>query len=522
MRKQSTQLLVIGGGATGLGIAWDACLRGIRVVVVEQGDLGQGTSGRYHGLLHSGARYVISDPVSAQECALENAVLRRIAPATIEDTGGLYMACPGDPADWPDRWLTACRQLDVPVEEIEPAEALRREPLLNPQIERVFTTRDAALDSFDLLHMLTHSIRAGGGQVWLRHRLDRLIVDNHRVVGAEITSLNDGEKIILEADLTVNATGPWAGLVARLAGIEIPIALGRGSMVAVAARLIHTVVNRCRPPADGDLIVPVGTVAVFGTTDTHVEDPADTRTEAWEVDKILKTGAEMIPSLPQHRPLRVWAGVRPLYRPEQADAEQTRALPRAHTILDHAERDGIDGLVSIFGGKLTTYRLMAEHAMKVVCRHLNVTAPCRTADTPLESGAKSYHTLPGRLARVEPQAPPETPPQIICECELIPRGDLEAALRAVTPLELDDVRRDLRLGMGPCQASFCAYRAAGIAHETLSSVPQDGGLGGFLQERWRGIRPLGWGHTLRQMELMRRVYLELFAAQDLMGEEAAQ
>src|SRR3989304_10340495 len=86
----STELLVIGGGATGLGVAWDACLRGIKVLLVDQSDLGQGTSGRYHGLLHSGGRYVISDPVSARDCAHENEILRRLAPSTIEDNvGGL-------------------------------------------------------------------------------------------------------------------------------------------------------------------------------------------------------------------------------------------------------------------------------------------------------------------------------------------------------------------------------------------------------------------------------------------------
>src|SRR3990167_3213316 len=103
----STQLLVIGGGATGLGAAWDACLRGLKVILVEQSDLGQGTSGRYHGLLHSGGRYVLSDPISARDCAAENAILRRIAPQAIEDTGGLFVTTPADPQEFADRWRSA-------------------------------------------------------------------------------------------------------------------------------------------------------------------------------------------------------------------------------------------------------------------------------------------------------------------------------------------------------------------------------------------------------------------------------
>ena len=89
-------VLVIGGGATGLGIAWDLALRGISVILVEMGDLSSGTSGRYHGLLHSGARYVVSDPETARECMKENAILRRIVSRAIDETGGLFVLAPGD------------------------------------------------------------------------------------------------------------------------------------------------------------------------------------------------------------------------------------------------------------------------------------------------------------------------------------------------------------------------------------------------------------------------------------------
>ena len=154
----STQLLIIGGGATGLGVAWDACLRGLKVIVLEQSDLGQGTSGRYHGLLHSGGRYVISDPVSARDCAGENATLRRIIPQAIEDTGGLFVTTPADPSEFPDRWRSACKDADVPAEEWSVAKALQQEPLLNPPIPRAFHAADAPLDSgiFATIDELTH------------------------------------------------------------------------------------------------------------------------------------------------------------------------------------------------------------------------------------------------------------------------------------------------------------------------------------------------------------------------------
>ncbi len=509
MTALATQLLVIGGGATGLGVAWDACLRGLKVVVIEQGDLGQGTSGRYHGLLHSGGRYVISDPPSAQDCARENVILRRIAPHTIEDTGGLFIASPTDPPDFPDRWFAACQHTGVPAEPLEPADVLRREPLLDPKMARACAVHDASMDSFDLLHSLSNAIRAAGGQVWLRHRLQRFLVNKGSVEGAVIVSTTNGKELTLGVDIVVNAAGPWSRQVAAMAGLDLPIALSKGTMVALAERVVHTVVNRLKPPSDGDIIVPVGTVAVLGTTDVPLADPTDLTIEPWEVDLLLAEGEVLIPGLSSRRLLRAWAGVRPLYRPPAAAPDQPRALPRAHTILDHAERDGIEGLVSVVGGKLTTFRLMAQQAVDVVCQRLGIAAPCRTADTPLEPEAGGHYVLPARWRRADAPSAQPTPPEVYCECEMVTRRDLETALQSADVTELDDIRRDLRLGMGPCQAGFCGYRAAALASSFGKIGSPTRWLADFARERWRGVRPVAWGQSLRQLELDRRLYLEL-------------
>src|ERR1700748_3383492 len=143
MTNLSTEVLVIGGGATGVGVAWDAALRGFDVVLVERGDLAEGTSGRFHGLLHSGGRYVVKDPVAAKECVEENALLRRLMPDCIEDTGGLFVTTPHDDPAYGDRFMEGCRAAALPAEEIDVAEALRQEPLVNPGIRRAFTVPDA-------------------------------------------------------------------------------------------------------------------------------------------------------------------------------------------------------------------------------------------------------------------------------------------------------------------------------------------------------------------------------------------
>jgi glycerol-3-phosphate dehydrogenase len=130
----STDVLVIGGGATGAGVAWDAALRGLDVVLVDRADLAEGTSGRFHGLLHSGGRYAVKDPQAAEECVAENAILRRVAADCIEDTGGFFVTTPHDDPAYADRFAQGCRDTGVPCEEIDPARALREEPRLHPEI----------------------------------------------------------------------------------------------------------------------------------------------------------------------------------------------------------------------------------------------------------------------------------------------------------------------------------------------------------------------------------------------------
>src|SRR3954468_4799690 len=150
-------LLVVGGGATGLGVLRDAAMRGLSCALVERGDLATGTTGRFHGLLHSGGRYVVTDPVSARECIGENRVLRRIAADTVEDTGGLFVTTPFDDPAYGDEFAAGCRSAGIPVEEIEIADALRREPRLNPGIRRAFTVPDASIDVWKLAWALARS-----------------------------------------------------------------------------------------------------------------------------------------------------------------------------------------------------------------------------------------------------------------------------------------------------------------------------------------------------------------------------
>jgi glycerol-3-phosphate dehydrogenase len=508
-RSISTELLVIGAGATGLGIAWDAGLRGVKTLVVDQYGLAQGTSGRYHGLLHSGGRYVVTDPPMAAACAQENRILRQISPHPIEPTGGYFIQTPADPPDYVGAWCAAADRISLPFAEVKAKEVLSKEPNLTVSIARAFETRDASMDSFELLHDLQYSIQLAGGAVLLRTPVQALLREADHVLGARVYSPEDQAVTTIGAQMVINAAGPWAPSIAKMAGLDIPLALGRGTMVAMAARLVQRVINRCRQPSDGDIIVPVGTVCVLGTTDLPVEEPEALTPQPWEIDLLLAEAENLIPSIHAHRPLRVWCGVRPLLGEFDASSA-TRHMTRAHAIIDHEQVDGVAGLVSVVGGKLTTFRLVAEETMDLVSQKLSFSQGCLTARTPLPTPSEPhFFQLPGRLSALRPSEPIRHAPRILCECELVSREDILEAHRNAPISSLDDLRRDVRLGMGPCQGSFCTLRAASALAEADFPRAALDIYESFAAERWRGIWPLAWGHGLRQIELNRRIMLEI-------------
>src|SRR5918996_1414312 len=183
MKSVQTEVLVIGGGATGAGVAWDVATRGFDTLLVERRDLGEGTSGRFHGLLHSGGRYAVKDPDAAVECIEENVILRRIAADCIEDTGGLFVTTPDDDPTYGDDFLAGCARTGVPAEEIDVAEALRREPRLNPHIRRAFTVPDAGIDAWKTVWALAGAATSRGARVLTYHRAVEILREDDRVTG---------------------------------------------------------------------------------------------------------------------------------------------------------------------------------------------------------------------------------------------------------------------------------------------------------------------------------------------------
>ncbi len=531
MQRVDTEVLVIGGGATGAGVARDLAMRGFRTVLVDKSDWADGTTGRYNGLLHSGSRYSLRDIDTARECIQENCILRKILPHCIEDTGGYVVATPVDDPGFAEHLVEGCRQAGIPIEEVPVGAVLRQEPFVNPGIQRALRVPDATADSFAATRLNVESARQHGALAWSYHPVIELLVRNRRVVGAVCRDLVKDEPVTISADMVINAAGVWAGQIAAMAGLGIPIVCSKGSMIAAHQRIVNTAISRLRWPSECDSVLPCHSVSVLGCTDVVVPDPDRFETDAAEIQLILDECSWLVPAVKDLRKLRVWAGVRPLYQAAAADGATSRnacetatgrGLSRGHVILDHESRDGLAGLLSIVGGKWTTYRLMAEQAVDQVCRMLGTAGrPCRTHLEPLSGAKNGYFLHVAPLAQLESEA---TQGQLACECEMVMPSQVVRALIEEHAVTLDDVRRITRLGMGTCQGGMCTYRAAGLLHSLRhrgsAAIPQAFGrangnatLCDFLQERWKGILPGAWGDQVRQIRFNEFVYRNLLCVE---------
>jgi len=234
----------------------------------------------------------------------------------------------------------------------------------------------------------------------------------------------------------------------------------------------------------------------------------------------------MLPGISRARLIRAWAGGRPLC--EDTCAATNRDISRTFALFDHQVRDGVPGLLTIVGGKWTTFRLMAEKTVDHACEYLGGHQPCATAHTPVPGAERGYFWLGHRLQEVEEK---RLQGELVCECELVTRSMLEEAIRAHRVVTLDDLRRATRLGMGPCQGTFCTYRAVGVLHELADQIQAQGNrdpagadpdlanpnllLRDFVQERWKGLMPVLWGRQLQQQRFAELVYLSLLNADHL-------
>jgi glycerol-3-phosphate dehydrogenase len=373
-------IVVIGGGV-GSAIAHDLCLRGFKTTLLEKGELVSGTTGRHHGLLHSGARYVLHDLKAARECIDENQILRRIAPDALEHNDGLFVALDDEDMSHVSDFEQRCGEANIPVKRLEVFRALQLEPNLNPRIKAAFRVPDATMDAWRLPMHFYASARANGADIRAFSEVNRIETNGRRVSAVRVFDHRTHQTYALEADIVINASGPWSARTAAMLGIGIPVRPVPGVMVSVSPRLTHMVINRLHPADDGDIIVPQRQLSLLGTTAWMAENPDEIDIPPDHVNKIVQLCANLVPQVARLPVRAAWMASRPVIVPD--DSADPTKISRTFDAIDHAQIDGIEGFISIFGGKATTMRAMAEAAVDMVCAKTGRNIACRTRDTKL-------------------------------------------------------------------------------------------------------------------------------------------
>jgi glycerol-3-phosphate dehydrogenase len=389
--SETFDLLIIGGGVTGAGVARDASLRGLKVALVEKTDYASGTSSKSSKLVHGGLRYLEHAQFRLVfEGTNERALLMRVAPHLVRpveflvpvykrDRPGLFVL---DVGLWiydglskfssPRLHRTVRAQR---VHKLEPA--LKRE-----ELEGGLLYYDAATDDARLTLENTIDARALGAQVINYTRAVKLLRDGDRIAGAEVQDVTTGgAPIAVRAKVVVNATGPWCDDLRRLAAEKPILSVSKGIHLVVDAerlRVHHAVVMKEKRrvvfclPAGADR-------TVIGTTDTFYEGrPEDVRADAGDVKYLLDLANRYFPDakLTFDDVLATWAGLRPLVRPD-SDVANASDVSREHHILERP------GLVTIAGGKLTTFRRMAAEVVDRAGTQLGEIAACATETRPM-------------------------------------------------------------------------------------------------------------------------------------------
>ena len=526
-KRKAYDVIIIGGGVTGTGTARDCAMRGLKVLLVERFDFATGATGRNHGLLHSGSRYAVTDNESARECIKENKVLRKIASHCVDVHDGLFVTLPEDDLNFQSIFVDACLKADIKAEVIDPKLARFLEPSVNPRLIGAVRVPDGSVDPFRLTMANALDAKRHGADLLTQNEVLEIIKDKASVVGIKVIDHYTGQKNSYYGAITVNAGGIWGHHIAEMAGINVNMFPAKGSLLIFGHRINKMVLNRCRKPSDADILVPGDTISVIGTTSSRVPyDEIDHMSVTKEeVDLLIREGEKLAPSLATTRVLRAYAGVRPLVA---ADNDPSgRNISRGIVLLDHEKRDGVSGFITITGGKLMTYRLMAEWTTDLIGKKLNNHKKCKTDKKPLPGSDKddpkvkelttkiySGHSMAmknaerrhGSLTGLIPMGD-KYDDSLVCECEGVSVGEVRYAIKELHVKGLVDLRRRTRLGMGTCQGELCGCRAASFLcqqHGGASKAKDD--LANFLQERWKGMYPVAWGETLNEIQFTSWIY----------------
>lgn len=546
-------VLVLGGGITGASVARDCALRGLKVALVERDDFASGTTGTCMGMLHGGLQYLQSRPELTKTECLESGIMQKAAPHLTFAIPFLYLIPNAEQVDTFDAFFGYYDQFQKtkfgrPHVRLTRDEALELEPALTPGFAAALTNDEPGVDVFRLNALVALDASEHGAMIRNHTEVTGLILEDlpapsppplrRRVLGARVRDRLTGETGEIRARITVNACGPWVPRVTAMAGLSYRLRPTKGIHIILDRRITSVGVACYAIDGRSLLILPHENTTLIGCTDDdYFGDEDAVGPDPQEVEYVLTSCETVLPNIRRARVLRVMAGLRPtLYQYGINEDKVTREFE----VWDHQDRDGLAGFITIAGGKMTIARIMAEKTTDAVASRLGLTgeaARCRTAELPLPGGervpgAKDIEALARRFkvpvsavarlvfrhggraeAVLEEGCREASGRRIVCTCEPVLEAEVRYAVAHEWVRTVGDLRRRIRIGMGPCQGLGCSAEAAAILGLALDLDPDTilADLASFRQERWKGQRGSLDGDQLRQQELNQAAWLHAAA-----------
>jgi glycerol-3-phosphate dehydrogenase len=533
-------VIILGGGVNGAGIARDCALRGIRALLVDKNDLAKGASGANTGMIHGGIRYLRYDVHTTKMACTDSGFIQRIAPHLLfripflvpvfKPKGNSRFAAVIDHLflEGAEIFFEAYDQLQ-PLKRgkshtrLSRAETLALEPGLTPDILGAVTMDEWGIDPFRLVVENAIDASEHGAVVRTWCELQSFSKDNNGSINGvtlvdRITQTTESHR----APLVINATGAWGPRIAAMAGAHYQLRPGKGVHIVYSHRISNFGI--VMPGVDGRqmFLMPHENGSIVGTTDDdYYGDLDNPRATEDEVKYILQAARAVFPAIDKHRMSRTYVGIRPTLF---AWAKNEDRLSREHAFYDHAAQ-GVPGLISVAGGKLAAYRQLAEEVTNVIATRVHNHAPCHTHVKPLPGaeaafsvdewisqrpakqalsvsrmayrhGARSKHIL--ALCEDDARQACHT-----CSCEPVTEAEVRYTIRHEHVRRLTDVRRRTRLSMGACGGTHCQLRASQLLLEEakLTAASQLIELHGAMTARYIGKRPVLEGANLATEEV---------------------
>ena len=536
-------VIILGGGVNGVGVARDCALRGMRVLLVEKSDLAKGASGANTGMIHGGIRYLRYDVKTTKMACTDSGYIQRIAPHLLfripfivpiaKPASGSKIKTALDVV-----YLELAEVFFEAYDEFQPLkrgkphtrltrdEALALEPGLAPDILGAVTMDEWGIDPFRLVVENAIDAVEHGAIVRTYTEVVSFLragpTGQGAVTGVVIEDRMSGARSTHSAAVVVNATGAWGPRTAAMAGAWYQLRPGKGVHIVYPHRISNMGIVMDGVDGRQMFLMPHENGSIIGTTDDdYYGDLDNPRATEDEVKYILQAARRVFPSIDQHRMSRTYVGIRPTL---WAWAKNEDRLSREHEFYDHAPQ-GVPGLVSVAGGKLAAYRQLSEEVATLVARRVGNSVPCQTHERPLPGaegpldieawvkdlparsrlsvGRMAYrHGCRSQRILAACEADPRQGAHC-CACEPVTEAEVRYAAREELSQKLVDIRRRTRVGMGACGGTRCLQRASQLLAEEkgLSAAEQLVELKDAMTARFIGKRPVLEGANLATEEL---------------------